>query len=201
MFNAAGHAQIPAFTTLEILPAAPTAIDSVKLVCQAMLPSGGCEVTSYNMNLSGGNVFVDIHYNVGAAAYICQNTDTINLGLFGERDYTLLASLYIDTFSTFYDTASVNFSVSGITYLDTPTEGQPLRIYPNPAASSLFVDSRLMLSSVSICTVQGKPVKYMNAGASFFEIPLQELIDGVYVMVLTTTSGEIIYRKIIKLTK
>ncbi len=201
LLNFTVHAQLPAFTMLEILPAAPTAIDSVKLVCHAMFPSGGCEVTSYNMNLSGGNVFVDIHYNVGVAAYICQNTDTINLGLFGERNYTLLASLYIDTVSTFYDTASVSFTVSSITSQETQSEMQTVLVYPNPTGASLFIDSRFFLKSVSICTPQGIQVKHLNINASLVEIPFQELIAGVYIVKLNTNTGNVFYRKVIKVKK
>jgi len=184
---------------LEILPAAPTANDSIKLVCKAMFPSGGCEVTSYNINISGGNVLVDIHYNVGLATYICQSTDTINLGLFGERDYTLLASLYIDTVSTLHDTASVSFTVSGITSQEIQSGMQTVLLYPNPAGASLFVDSRFFLKSVSICTPQGSQVMHLNINASFVEIPLQELIAGVYIVKLNTNTGNVFYRKVIKM--
>jgi len=73
------------------------------------------------------------------------------------------------------------------------TEG--LKLYPNPVADVLTVDSKLPLSKVEIYSILGQKEKEINAG--FSSIQLNSLLSGFYIIKIYSEKGTTV-RKLIK---
>ena len=69
-------------------PQYPGPTDSVLLILDLQFTSGGCEMSSANHIVSNDSIRVDVFHCPGPLAYICDVTDTINLGVLTEGHYS-----------------------------------------------------------------------------------------------------------------
>lgn len=65
--------------------------------------------------------------------------------------------------------------------------GNTIKVYPNPATSTLYIDNSLHVKSVAVYNMTGSLVKYANDGAN--SISVQDLPSGNYYIKLVSESG------------
>jgi hypothetical protein len=107
-------AQSQAINSLTILPTNPTTEDSVKVIASVWIPSGPCWLQQAGVSPIGQDVNVYAGYDAGMLTVICNSTDTVTLGRFGEGTYTCNYNLIYPYFtSAIDDIMSVTFTVSG----------------------------------------------------------------------------------------
>lgn len=84
--------------SLEIIPAEANTGDIISVVASTAHPSGGCDLTAFDVSRNNQFVFVDATYEQGMLTYICHSVDTIPLGTFLPGDYLLIYD-WLDTIS------------------------------------------------------------------------------------------------------
>ncbi|MGR3812220.1 cellulase family glycosylhydrolase [Jiulongibacter sp. NS-SX5] len=82
------------------------------------------------------------------------------------------------------------------TALGTSSGNTILKLYPNPADSSIKVYSKVPLKSIAVFDAGGKLLKYLDASQRTFLV--NDLPSGLYHMVFNTSSGETLVRKLFK---
>ncbi len=84
--------------SLEIIPSEASTGDVISVVASTAHPSGGCDLTAFNVSRNNKFVFVDATYEQGMLTYICHSVDTIPLGTFLPGNYLLIYD-WLDTIS------------------------------------------------------------------------------------------------------
>lgn len=84
---------------------------------------------------------------------------------------------------------------------------ESLVVYPNPTDDELNVDFNLSASRIvnaSIYSISGQPMKHLwvqkscEKGANKFSCQLNEMLPGVYILVVETDKGDIISKRIVR---
>ena len=76
-------------TSIEVIPAMPTIADSVYLVGHFQFTSGGCDKQFFTASLVGNHVVASAQHCTGMLTYICDVSDTLNLGILPFGTYTV----------------------------------------------------------------------------------------------------------------
>lgn len=200
VFTNYGFAQTNIFDSLKIIPTNPTANDDIKLVIHATFSSGSCDLNNYNVVVQEGNITVITNFTVGDAEYICSSADTVSLGSFTAGSYELTALLTINLMEAIFDTETINFEVSSVTFEEELTANTSISIHPNPVLTTLKIESDLSFSILEIFEVTGKKVREINMTSSIENINVSDLKSGVYFVVLTDDNGVRHTKKMVKIT-
>lgn len=72
-------------------------------------------------------------------------------------------------------------------------------LYPNPAQTSLTIESTEQIKSFIITNPQGKVVKnqILNSNQMNFEVPLHQLSNGMYLIHVTDSNGKVITKRFV----
>lgn len=108
-------AQPATIQSLQIIPASPSPNDTVYAVVTAMVSSMPCGIQNLQINTSGTQVTVDVHYQAGMLPAVCTTTDTVALGTFPPGQYTLTYNATDASYSQVFDSSTGNFTVLGCT--------------------------------------------------------------------------------------
>ena len=73
-------------------------------------------------------------------------------------------------------------------------EASALRLYPNPAQSTLHIEDNFKSGQVSIYDLTGRKV-YQSVFHT--EIPVNQLNEGLYFLSITTNEGQVITQKFV----
>lgn len=135
------NAQSGFINSIEIIPASPTAGDSVKLVGHFTFSNGGCAKQSFVASIFGTAVMAEAIHCLGMLTIICYESDTIDLGLLAAGVYSVDLSLYTGfgltpcTTATLAAADSRSFTVSSPTLI--PALEFDFKIVPNPTTKSV----------------------------------------------------------------
>ena len=81
-------------------------------------------------------------------------------------------------------------------FLDDPTsihavsENIDLSVFPNPATSLLRVESESNILEVRVIDITGRVVYTSSAGSNSHEVNVEDLMEGIYLLQVTTTQGK-----------
>jgi len=183
-FSSMLYAQLPAITSLTIIPANPTTHDIVKVVSESMFPSGGCELNSSNISSYAGNIDVYANHNLGMLTYICNSSDTLSLGMLESGNYNLRYHLSCLPYSTNTDFDSVNFTVQIYMGLDFKENIQQFTLFPNPAEDNITVELPDLLSNavISFIDLPGREQKSLQTSDKQTIINVKDLAKGIYLI-------------------
>lgn len=141
------------------------------------------------VKLPAGPIYVGI---------VQQGNSTINIGFDTSRDNSQY-NFYNDDGSwhqsTYPGSIMLRPVLGGNYYIDVEEhhEESLVRVYPNPAASSIHIDGIDNGASIAIYDITGRKVMHQ---AFANELSLSQLSNGLYLMNITTTDGTVISKKI-----
>ncbi len=180
-----------------VQPANPTVADTVKLEADLWFPSGPCWIDHQSITVDSNDIRLDGCFNSGMLTVICNYTDVRTLGILAPGTYTALYSAcYPFPVPSWYDTATVSFTVSPVTGQSPPEKDEVFSIYPNPASERVFLNipGRLLQQPlfVEIVDVTGRCCMRTehDPGGKLLELPLQ-IPRGQYFIILRTTGPEV----------
>ncbi|HEY5590200.1 MAG TPA: CotH kinase family protein [Paludibacter sp.] len=84
------------------------------------------------------------------------------------------------------------------TAIETP-KSAIFRIFPNPVASTLYIESDKKIQSIDLMNIGGQTISHLqNIGTSYTSIELVRLTKGDYLVMVKLVNGESITQKVIK---
>ena len=78
--------------------------------------------------------------------------------------------------------------VDHITSIDVDVE-KLLRVYPNPAINTIFIESPVIIEQITIVDLIGTDVLNTQHGDRSFSFDVSELNSGIYILSLKTKKG------------
>lgn len=171
--------------SITVSPQNPTVNDNVVVYVDVQFSSGDCQVDNQGLGLNGTDITAYGHHCVGALAFICNTTDTFELGQMAAGAYTFDFTLTSGAGGPNCSPGIVPDGNDQLQFVVTQTVGiDELEnldgfAYPNPFVDVLNL--KQPLSEIAIITdASGKRVA---------EIPVQEqqvdlsyLPNGIYVL-------------------
>ena len=88
-----------------------------------------------------------------------------------------------------------NNSVSEITDLDV----SEISIYPNPAQETIHLETKHIIKSVDLISLNGKKIRSIQVNSNTPTISISNLKAGTYILRIETKSGKISYQKFLKM--
>jgi hypothetical protein len=76
---------------------------------------------------------------------------------------------------------------------DTPVIPETIRVFPNPATSSVMIDSFQSIEQIYVYDVQGKVLYKSNVDDTSYNMDIRALIPGTYIIRIVT-SGQVVER-------
>ncbi len=180
-------------------PASPTTNDAVKVIASLSFTSGGCDVTQQGHTTNGVRTDANAHHCLGMLTFICSTTDTFELGSLPAGNHTFVLTLtsgggpapctpgiVID------DTDSITFTVDPGVGINSPdTKPVDFSIYPNPASSTLNLNTELIMDNgeLTITNTLGQKVLQLSIIHYPLSIDVSQLSTGLYYLHLQTAEG------------
>jgi pimeloyl-ACP methyl ester carboxylesterase len=122
-------------------------------------------------------------------------TDSVDLSLFDTATKAIVKFSYISAYG-----GSIN--IDNINIGDTPLGIQDpyiadLQVYPNPASNKINIQCADEITEVTVTDISGRIIHNMHNdhGGNTAEITTASLVDGIYIVKITTTNGSAV-RKI-----
>ncbi|HRH11579.1 MAG TPA: T9SS type A sorting domain-containing protein [Bacteroidia bacterium] len=72
-------------------------------------------------------------------------------------------------------------------------------IYPNPSKDFITLESENKVSTIEIKNLLGQSIKKVKVDGSTFKLPIQELSNGSYLLIISEPSGNVSTKKFIKM--
>mgnify|MGYP002623129012 FL=1 len=85
-----------------------------------------------------------------------------------------------------------------LTQIGEPDASRPVKAYPNPATSSLLIESRADMACCQLVGLTGTPLLEKHPHASFCQFDISRLSSGVYIIKAELKDGTVAYHKIVK---
>ena len=175
-------------TSIEVIPAMPTIADSVYLVGHFQFTSGGCDKQFFTASLVGNHVVASAQHCTGMLTYICDVSDTLNLGILPFGTYTVdltlssgAAPIPCTPGIVPDDNDSTSFNVIAPTAV--AENGIQFRFSPNPVKEMLTFSGnelkRLIGEQVVVYDLNGSKVKAEPLDADC-TMDVSELSPGLY---------------------
>ena len=98
------------------------------------------------------------------------------------------------------ETASTYFKKSPNQVLTPPKladENINIQLYPNPTADYLFISGLEALETICLVNLNGEKIKELDSSKLYFDV--REIPAGCYQIMLTTHTGENIFKTLIKI--
>ena len=169
--------------SLKLLPANPTAFDSVKVVAYSTFPSGACMILTDSVVVVDSTVTVyAVHFH-GGYAVICHSVDTISLGLFIPGNYKIYYHLE-DTIPLFIDIDTLSFTISEPIGITEYNQADPVSVYPNPSSNTtmISIDKSISVSNgfIILYNALGNQVIKEKISNNSTTISIGNLPKGIY---------------------
>lgn len=181
--------------SLSVSPANPTVNDVVTVYAECQFPSGDCVPDYAGHNVNGFTISATGHHCLGPLAFICSYTDTFEIGLLPQGDYT------------FDFTLTTGFGGPGCTAGILPDDNDQLQFtvspsvgieeisvdsdfaFPNPTIGKVFFKKSIEELSV-LTDIQGKVIMQIGVGTN--EINLAQVPSGIYFLTSETKRLKIV---------
>jgi hypothetical protein len=193
--------------SLQIFPVNPTTNDSVIFIGDVTFSSGTCNSKVLNHSLNSNMIYTNAIHCVGPLTYICYDSDTFNLGLLSQGNYTLYYQVDVGNAPSPCTPGivagpidSIQFSVnlaSGVDQLNS----KEISVGPNPANSFLdlnFKKAGNISKTISVFSLDGRLLKEIVTNQNFERVDVKEYQDGVYLLSVLTTDNYIFHYKFVK---
>ncbi|MCW5907733.1 MAG: T9SS type A sorting domain-containing protein [Chitinophagales bacterium] len=196
--------------SMKVIPANPNENDSVSFIAYKSHPN----ISSfYDRRIVKFDSIISIFscWNSGSFPMVDRVNDTFALGKLAQGSYTIRYLLkFLDPWeldsvepcltNPYYDSAFLNFTVSGINNVKRLKE-EALSLSPNPATTHLTIAlPELMHTAVfTITNISGSIVQTEQLSSATTTIPINHLPAGLYFATIQTNQQHII-QKFIKLT-
>ncbi|NVK65428.1 MAG: T9SS type A sorting domain-containing protein [Flavobacteriales bacterium] len=171
--------------------------DTIALGNTTGMPSGRIVEFEFDQNDNIWVVFGDANLKPTAIGHYDQITKTWD-EVFDESsaplDFSFYNSIEIDPTGNLWVINKHNLALYGInstpTWVGTKTlETSHFEVFPNPATNKLSIESKEMVSHVSIFDHSGREVVSMDVNDSSIHLDIGELAKGVYSISIQTESG------------
>ncbi len=177
-------AQLPYIGTTTLIPQNPTTADFVKIVTHVSTPNLGILV-DISHTVTGQQINLHGCYWQGMLTAIQNHIDTFFIGQLPAGNYQINHNVFMSATQQWCshidsNSTSSSFLVSGATGLPKNTPQKQLYLYPNPASSSLFINSTAQSGEVHIMDSQGVLVKRVHAIVGE-AIDISGLANGLYI--------------------
>ncbi len=177
--------------SMEIIPAAPVAGDTVMLLTHVSFNAVDSRLTDYNVHISEDTIHVHTIYTTGNRNELFSSADTLELGTLDAGDYILCYYLSTDTSGPgeYLATDTLIFTVdvaTGLNISEIPIN--QIKIYPNPASETLSIDlTELTGVDIAIYSVTGTKISTIKDAYGILAIDISNLSRGAYII---TWSGK-----------
>lgn len=180
--------------TLSATPSQPTPNDHVKVIIDLAFPSGGCSFISEQHSINGNTITAFVYHCLGPLSYICNISDTIDLGPLPTGSYTLETKLMAGAMGTngncnsFTETDqyNMNLSVSQTTGITELTGIKPQLIFDPTTKDIRLRTSDSAIYLVDLLDLTGKIVFSTATVSGKLNYP-QNLNEGLYIYTLRST--------------
>lgn len=169
--------------SITVSPQNPTVNDNVVVYVDVQFSSGDCQVDNQGLGLNGTDITAYGHHCVGALAFICNTTDTFELGQMAAGAYTFDFTLTSGAGGPGCSPGIIPDGNDQLQFVVTQTVGidelESLDdfIYPNPFVDVLSFKFPLDESAV-ITDLNGKTMVEIDAGSN--QVNLEEFPSGIY---------------------
>lgn len=198
VFLLPGIARSQGINSIVCFPAAPTALDSIKVVVSTWLPNAPCWVGLSSINHQGQNITIDAKYEDGMLTVICYCTDTFRMGPLPPGTYNgHFHLIYPWGSNIIHDSATFSFTVSGGVGIAEKIATTGLIIVPNPAKERIDVLYRLTTAEkaeeILMYDLLGRQIgRYPLAGNSDGKLSISlSYPTGNYILALRTDRGRL----------
>ncbi len=86
--------------------------------------------------------------------------------------------------------ATVTITLTAINEIKNIT----VNLYPNPTHNVINIKSDIVINSIHLCDISGKSIKTIKSNNDFVSINIADLAKGIYLLQVSTESGERTYR-------
>ena len=152
----------PYINGIEVIPAAPTTTDNIRIVTTVTTPNQGQFITS-GYTVLNDTIFVEACYYSGLATALQTYTDTLTIGLLpaGNHVVHLTAFQSNDTVCTYSDTtsSSFNFYVNGGIIGSVPENSTSVGVlypYPSDGNFSIVLPKEITATHIQLFDLSGK---------------------------------------------
>jgi hypothetical protein len=191
--------------SIEIVPSSPTVVDSVQLVGHFTFSHGGCEKELFVASVVGSSVIAEARHCLGMLTVICDESDTINLGILASGVYSVDLSLYTGFGMTPCTIDSIADATDNSTFTVSPATSAlevalDFKIVPNPAAS------RIIFMTKNPQEFSEEPIRLFGSNGQrliekkFFEhcsLDVSDLCSGLYYIQIGGKNHTVLSRKIV----
>lgn len=190
--------QLPAIDSVKLIPDNPTAGDEILLIYYATFSSGGCDLDDHSVIVQGNQLTLNLEHTLGAATYICHDTDTISLGILSPGDYELDINLMISPTDAIKDHVNVTFSVGSPLGMAGDRNSFHVSIHPNPFRQELLIEANARIEAIELHTISGQKICGEFSSGFTRTMDLSDLENGIYLLTLTDQHGNRYSKRIIK---
>ncbi len=196
------------FYSVGILPASPTASDTIRLYYHTESANSPTWLMGISMNKAGSTIYMDVCWRQGQINVGDHLLDTIDIGVLPAGSYSIALRLHYTSASSdsncldgsaYYDSTSLSLFVSAInTIIESNTPA--LSLSPNPASTQLTISisEEHSGSSLTLTDLAGRVALKSEITNPKSEINIAELPGGIYLATLTTPNGQRAVRKVVK---
>ncbi len=188
----------PYINNIEIIPAAPTTIDNVKIVTTVTTPNQGAFLYSMH-SINGNTIDIEACYFSGLLTATQTFYDTLDIGLLGAGNYTVDLTAYqsLDTICDYEDTTTSMMNFTVIEHIvGTPSVKFNLgKLYPNPTSGSfnLRLPDGIIATDFYVHSISGEVV-YHGVYAEEISVNLE---SGIYLIQLVNDTTILGYHRIL----
>ncbi len=146
-------------------------------------------------NISAGSIGVEVEGGIEPYS-IVWNTGSTDFELTGLSAGSYTYQITDANGCLLIETVVLDF-VNGLSDVD---DGMEVVVYPNPTNGMLFIESDLMLKSMSVVDVLGRSVREVELmqGGDVLEVNVGGLAPGVYFLRFGTDDGEVVRRVVVE---
>jgi hypothetical protein len=190
--------------SMKVIPANPTATDTIRVICYSTHPGGGCPRDSFKITPILWNCcdwgITSYHTSNPMLPFICFSVDTVTLFPFSAGSHCVKYFIMVNN--------SVNDSSNMICFYVSPGSGiietvqNKLNIFPNPMSSYTAIELRdqsaLFNANLEITDVMGRRVRYItdiNSPSLYIERDI--LKSGLYFLRLRQDNKVIATEKLL----
>ncbi|MBK7852730.1 MAG: T9SS type A sorting domain-containing protein [Bacteroidetes bacterium] len=197
-------AQSQTILSLNAQPSQPTSSDPVKIVITNSFPSGGCSLIHEQHSVNGSDITLFVYHCLGPLTYICNISDTIDLGYLPIGTYNLQTNLMTGNTGvngncssfTQTDQYNLNLNVTQSTGIAEIFSGKSQLILDQASGNCFFRSPETASSNIELMDLTGKQVYSTIAVPGKLNIPTN-LRSGLYIYSIRSANRAVSTGKIV----
>ncbi len=176
-------------------PSIITTNTPIQIIVEVDFPSGDCKDKTLNMFQVGNSISADALHCLGAAAFICNDKDTFQVGLLPAGTYTFYYRVDMGGAPSPCTPVIVPGPSDSLTFVVNlasaigEVENLTFELFPNPSSNSLQLNLKNKKDGVfKIMNAKGALVLESNMKGSNLQIDISRLANGLYTFIYEDTS-------------